>query len=55
MNTQHNNLLADKAMTERVLSTHSFTAFARPLLDRSPLMVRGDHGVALPEAGDLIA
>jgi len=55
MDMHRNNLLAGKAITERALGAHSFAAYARPLLDRSPLMGGGDHGLALPEAGDLIA
>jgi hypothetical protein len=55
MNTHHNNSLAGKAITQRAQCAHSFSAFARTLLDRRPLIGRGDHGVALPEAGDLIA
>jgi hypothetical protein len=55
MNMNRNNLLAGKAITERALGAHSFAAFARPLIDRSPYTGLGDHGLALPEAGDLIA
>jgi len=55
MNTHHNKLLAGKSITQRALCAHSFSVLARTLLDRRPLIGRGDHGVALPEAGDSIA
>jgi hypothetical protein len=55
MNMHRNNLLTRKATSERAICAQPFDAHARPLFDRSPLMGRGDHGLALPEAGDSIA
>jgi hypothetical protein len=50
-----NILLARKAINEREHCAHSFVANARASFDRSQQHRLVDLGLALPEAGDLIA
>jgi hypothetical protein len=55
MNSQRNNLLARKAILERAHRAYSFVVIARAVVGRNPAFGSVGHGLALPEAGDLIA
>lgn len=54
MNRQHDNLFASTATNERALLAHSFAVYAGPISDRGPYTSLCDHGLAWPEAGDLM-
>jgi hypothetical protein len=55
MNMHRNKLLTGTPITERAHCAKSFIAATRALTDRHPFTGRSDHGLVLPEAGDLIA